>query len=435
MQKNGEMLMKEFEGKKLLVLGGIKYECDIVEHAQQLGAYTIVADYDTDSPAKKIADKAVLIDATNVSKIVEFCREEKVDGITTGFVDILLPGWMEMCKQLNLPCYLTPKMLSMSTDKIDFKRTCEQYGVPVPKTLYVGKELPKDIVTSFIYPVFVKPLDASGSRGCGVCNNEAELMVQFKDAISYSPTQTGIVEEYLQGREFLLDYIGVNGDFRLLEMFDRYMGRDRLSARNFSNVSLAPSFAIDNYYTNVDAKVRNMFKNLGFKDGLIFMQGHIDKGKITFYEMGCRLGGSFFDLEQACLGFNAVDMIIRHALTGEMLPDIDMIACNAAKFKKFAAVNNFLLAGGNETIYKIQGIEKALKLPSYVKSIQYREEGLYYVQDSIVDKPVISIYFTGNNLCEIKEGIRYLNDNFEVTNRDGKSLLMAKINPDDLENY
>lgn len=427
--------MKEFEGKKLLILGGIKYECDIVEHAKEMGIYTIVADYDTDSPAKKIADKAVLIDATDVDAIVDFCRNEKVDGITTGFVDILLPGWIEMCDKLHLPCYVTPKMLSMSTDKVDFKETCEQYGVPVPKTFFVGKVLTQEVLDTIVYPVFVKPLDASGSRGCGVCNNSNEVKNQFADAISYSPTDTGVIEEYLNGREFLLDYIGVDGEFRLLEMFDRYMGKDRGSARNFSNVSLAPSFALDNYYATVDEKVRNMFKQLGFMDGLVFLQGHIDGNRITFYEMGCRLGGSFFDLEQACLGMNAVDMIIRHALTGKMVECFDTIPNKAAKFRKFAAVNNFLLAGGNETIASIKGVEEAKLLPSYVTAIQYREEGLYYIQDSIVDKPVISIYFTGDSLNDIKEGIGYLNSVFEVTNSEGKSLLMEKINPEDIENY
>ena len=428
-------MSKEFEGKKLLVLGGIKYECDIVEHAQKMGAYTIVADYDTDSPAKSIADQAVLIDATDVNAITAFCKKEHVDGITTGFVDILLPGWIEMCKELELPCYATPKMLSMSIDKMDFKRTCEQYGVPVPKTFFVGKELTQEVLDAITYPVFVKPLDASGSRGCGVCNNAEETKAQFREAASYSPTDHVIIEEYLTGREFLLDYIGVDGEFRLLEMFDRYMGSDRGSARNFSNVSVAPSFVIDHYYAEIDEKVRTMFKKLGFKDGLIFLQGTIDGERITFYEMGCRLGGSFFDLEQACLGMNAVDMVIRYALSGKMVADIDEIPERAARFSKFAAVNNFLLAGGDETIARIEGVEEARQLPGYVTSIQYREEGLYYIQDSIVDKPVISIYFTGNDIEEIKAGIQFLNDHFEVTNQDGKSLLMAKIDPEDMEEY
>ena len=117
------------------------------------------------------------------------------------------------------------------------------------------------------------------------------------------------------------------------------------------------------------------------------------------------------------------------------MSSIDDIPEKAAKFSRFAAVNNFLLAGGKETIAKIKGVEEAKKLPTYVTSIQYREEGLYYIQDSIVDKPVISIYFTGQNIDEIKSGIRFLNDNFEVTNSEGRSLLMDKINPEEIEDY
>ena len=126
--------MKEFEGKKLLLLGGIKTACAIVEKAQEMGAYVAVADYNTDSPAKIIADEAVLMDATDVDTIVKWCRENHIDGVTTGFVDILMPVVYEVCKKLGLPYYATPKMLSMSTNKVDFKETCEKYGVPVPKT-------------------------------------------------------------------------------------------------------------------------------------------------------------------------------------------------------------------------------------------------------------------------------------------------------------
>ena len=86
--------MKEFEGKKLLVLGGIKTECDIVKKAQNMGAYVIVADMDPNCPAKEFADKLALVSATDVDAIVKLCEEEQVDGITTGFVDILMP-----------PCY------------------------------------------------------------------------------------------------------------------------------------------------------------------------------------------------------------------------------------------------------------------------------------------------------------------------------------------
>ena len=420
--------------KKLLILGGIKSECEIVLHAKKRGIYTIVADYLSDSPAKEIADKSILLDALNSDEIVKFCKKEKVDGIITGFVDILLPGYMNSCNNLGLPCYITPKMLSMSTDKIDFKETCEEFNIPVPKTFYIGNSLTRDVLKKIVYPVFVKPLDASGSRGCSTCNNELELVNQFGKALESSKTKTAIIEELLCGREFLLNYIGVNGNFYLIEMFDRFMAEDRKSARNYSNVSLSPSFALDNYCLKIDSKVKTMFKKLGFKDGLIFLQGFYDKhNNIKLYEMGCRLGGSFPYLEQACLGINSIDMLINYALRGTMVDHIPINISEMPKFNgKYGVVNNYLLSGKNETIYSVNGIEKIKNSPYYVAHILHRKIGSSYGVERIVDKPIISFNFVCNNLKEVRDSIKYQNSVFDVCNPDGKSILTKKIDPDSI---
>ena len=224
--------MKEFQGKKLLILGGIKLACDIVKRAQEMGAYVVVADYLTDSPAKLIADEAVLIDALDVDAIVDYCRAAHIDGVTTGFVDILLQPCYEVCKRLGLPCYLTPKMIEVSTNKAAFKEACNHYGVPVPQTYLIGGSISEEIYAKLQYPVFVKPSDSSGSRGAGVCYNRKELDIRFAEAISYSTSENAIIEDYITGREFLLDYIAVDGEYRLLSMFDRFMTPERGSAVN-----------------------------------------------------------------------------------------------------------------------------------------------------------------------------------------------------------
>ncbi len=424
--------MKEFEGKKLLVLGGVKLACDIVEHAKALGAYVIVADYNEDSPAKQVADKGELINAMDVDAITEYCRKEHVDGVTTGFVDILMPIAYEVSKRLGLPCYWTPKMLSMATNKIDFKETCEQFDIPVPKTYLIGNEITEEVASKINFPVFVKPLDASGSRGAGVCRNMDELKTQFEDALSYSSSKNAIIEDYITGREFLLDYIGVDGEWRLLSMFDRYMCDDRGSAINYSNISMAPSKKIDNYLNTVNDKVTKMFKELGFENGLIFLQGHTEGDRITFYEMGARLGGSFYNLEQAYLGYNPVDMIVRCALTGKMTNDFSDIPYDVADFKKKAVVCNYLLKGSDETIAEIDGLEEMKKLPSYVSSILQRGIGFHYTTDRTVDKPVICVYLLADDDKQLKEDLNKLNSIFDVKNSEGKSLLMQKYDPDKL---
>ena len=59
--------MKEFSGKKLLILGGTTLSINIVETAKNMGIYTIVMDMSPDSPTKKVADKAYDISTATVS--------------------------------------------------------------------------------------------------------------------------------------------------------------------------------------------------------------------------------------------------------------------------------------------------------------------------------------------------------------------------------
>ena len=421
---------KEFEGKKLLIIGGTKTECDIVRYAKAKGVYTIVADYDSEAPGMKIADKAVLISARNVDALVDFCKQEKVDGVITGFVDILLSPYMKVCERLALPCYITEKMLSMSTNKAVFKETCEKYEVPVPHTYLMGGSINEDALKRIHYPVFVKPLDGSGSRGAGVCNNQEELQVRFQEAVDYSDSGNAIIEDYITGREFLLDYIAVDGEFRLLSIFDRFMASDRGSAINYSTISMSPSKAVDYYLDNVNDRVINMFKSEGFTDGVLFMQGYYDGNQVTFYEMGCRLGGSYFNHEQVCLGYNAMDMIIRFALTGQMVNDINIISKESAKYKKYALDCNYLLKGEDETIASIVGMEKVEAISERIEIQKYRDVGYHYKKDGTVDRPVMVAEVVADNKEEVKRIVNYINNEFDVFNERGESLLMEKLDPE-----
>lgn len=422
--------MKEFEGKKLLILGGIRLVCDIVKRAQNMGAYVVVADYLTDSPAKLIADEAVLIDALDVDAIVDYCRKANIDGVTTGFVDILLQPCYEVCQRLGLPCYLTPKMIEVSTNKAAFKNACMQYGVPVPQTYLIGGSISEDVYAELQYPVFVKPLDASGSRGAGVCYNREELDDRFAKALSYSASNNAIIEDYITGRDFLLDYIAVDGEFRLLSMFDRFVTSERGSAVNYANISMSPSSALNTYLDQINDKVINMYKKLGFTDGLLFMQGYADGDRITFFEMGCRLGGSYYNHQKACLGHDALTMIVRYALSGKMTNDIKTIPVNIANYNgKYALDCNFLLSGTNQTVSEMKGVDEVIQLPSCISVIQYHDLGYHYTKDRTVDRPIYTVEIVVDSKQKVIDDVNYINRVFDVLNEKGESILLMKYDP------
>lgn len=425
-------MKREIEGKKLLIIGGTTTECDIVRYAKAQGVYTIVADMDPNAPAMSKADKSVLISARDVDALVEFCKIEQVDGVITGFVDILLRPYMEVCKRLGLPCYITEKMLSMSTNKVDFKETCDKYGVPVPQTYLMGNKFDEEVLSRIQYPVFVKPLDGSGSRGAGVCNNKRELNERFIEAVSYSASGNAIIEDYISGREFLLDYIAVDGEFRLLSIFDRFMASDRESAVNYSTISMSPSKAVDYYLTDINDHVIDMFKNEGFTDGVLFMQGYYDGKNVKFFEMGCRLGGSYFNHEQACLGYNAMDMIIRYALTGKMIDNIETISRESAKYKKYALDCNYLLKGYDQTVSEIHGMKEVESMPECIEIQKYHEVGYHYSKDRTVDRPIMVAEVVADSKDEVIRIVNYINSVYDVQNEKGESLLMDKLDPQEL---
>ena len=422
-----------FKGKKLLILGGVKLACDIVKSAQRMGAYVVVADYNEDSPAKQIADEGVMINAMDVDAIIEYCQQSRIDGVTTGFVDILLKPCYEVCKRLGLPCYMTPKMIELSTNKVSFKEACDMFNVPVPQTYLVGNKIPKDVYMKIQYPVFVKPLDSSGSRGAGVCYNHYELNERFDEAVSYSASGNAIIEDYITGREFLLDYIAVGGEYRLLSMFDRHMTEDRGSAVNYSNISISPSKYLDMYYSTVNDNVVQMFKALGFTDGVLFMQGYCTDERIVFFEMGCRLGGSYYNHQRACIGYNALDMIVICSLTGKMTECIDEIPIEVARYNgKYALDCNYLLKGSGETIAEIRGLDEIKAMPCCVELQQFHDVGYHYVKDRTVDKPIANAEIVVNSREEVIEKVNFINKTFDVVNADGESLLITKLAPENL---
>ena len=99
-----------------------------------------------------------------------------------------------------------------------------------------------------------------------------------------------------------------------------------------------------------------MFQHLGLKDGMMFMQCKVEDGTCYVYDLGFRLTGylEYKILERVC-GYNPLEMMICHALTGKM--GFESIADKAIPEFKTPAFNvSCLCAPG--TIKEIKGVEE-----------------------------------------------------------------------------
>ena len=82
--------MDNLRGKKLLILCGNVVHVKVVEAAKEMGVYTIVTDSLplSDAPAKALADEALFFNVLDVDNIVNWCKQNKVDGVLNFCNDI-----------------------------------------------------------------------------------------------------------------------------------------------------------------------------------------------------------------------------------------------------------------------------------------------------------------------------------------------------------
>ena len=309
------MMGQEPKGKRLLILGGMRLSCEIVKKAQELGIITIVADYNKveDSPGKQIADEAVDLSVTDVDAVVSFIKGNRIDGVFVGFNDMLLPFYAEICQRAGLPCYGTKELFELLIAKDQYKSLCRRFGVPtIPEYDYSDDDIQ--------YPVLVKPVDNSGSRGITICHNKKELELAVKTGKSASKVGKVLIERYMNGREVTVFWTFQNGEYYLSALGNRHVKQNQGDDVIPLPVGYTfPSVFLPKYRAEVEDNCKQMFRYLGIKDGMMFMQCKVEDGTCYLYDLGFRPTGSLeYKLLNRICGYNPLEMMIRFALTGKM---------------------------------------------------------------------------------------------------------------------
>ena len=351
---------KDLKGKKLLVLGGDNLSKDIVTTAQRMGVYVIVTDwYDVyRSPAKLIADEYWMDSIEDYKTLSEKISEQHIDGVLTGFTDSYLLPYQQLCEITGLPCYGTKEQFELFISKDKYKEMCREYGVPTIEQFEADD-------ANIRYPVLVKPVDSSGSRGIKICNNRKEL----EDAISVSKESSKqgkvIIERYMDCPEATVFWLFVDGHYFLTMMGNRHVKHNQEGNVIPLPVGYTfPSYLTPKYKECVEDNAKNMFKAAGVRNGMMFMQCKVEDGMCYVYDMGFRLTGSreYNILESVC-GYNPLAMLIRFALTGRMCKTENVGKIDAIKMKPSFNVSCLCAPG---TIKDITGVDLVRSFPEVI---------------------------------------------------------------------
>ncbi|MBN2520775.1 MAG: hypothetical protein JXB17_09745 [Bacteroidales bacterium] len=424
--------MVNLSGKKLLILGGIALLKEIVTHAKNLGLCVYVTDYLPDSPAKKEADKSFMVSTTDVDGLSYLVKAEKVDGILTGFVDMLLPYYQQVCEKTDRPCYGTRKQFNVFTNKYEFKNLCRKFNIPVVEEYEINHPLSLIELSKLNYPVILKPADNSGGRGIVICNNPSDLIDNFEKVLSFSPTSKILVEPHVNAKEVTIFYFVQDGRIYLTAMGDRHV-------KHFNNKIIPlpvaysfPSIHLENFQSSLHQKVVNMLRSIGIKNGMIFIQSFVLKNECVFYEIGYRLTGSLeYKIINHASDFNPMDLMIQHAVTGST-DGIDIEELVNPRFSFFYCNITFLIKPG--TIGIIRGKEEILAMENVLDVfISYSVGDV--INDNVIGtlaQVIARVFAYSDTIMGLADIMNRIQSIFKVESTEGENLLLSPFNTGEL---
>lgn len=410
-------------------MGGMQISCEIVHKAQGMGIYTIVADYYPieKSPAKKIADKAIEVSVTDVDAVVEVVKKENVDGVLVGFNDMLLPFYADVCQKAGLPCYGTKEQFETLIAKDQYKALCRQFNVPTIPEYKIDDN-------NIQYPVLVKPVDSSGSRGITICHNIEELVSAVETGRKASKTGKVLIERYMEGREVTVFWTFQDGNYYLSALANRHVKHNQgMDVIPLPVGYTFPSAYLPKYRKEVEENCKRMFRHLGLKDGMLFMQCKVENGTCYVYDLGFRLTGSleYKILERVC-GYNPLEMMICFALTGKM--GEESIATKAVPEFTTPAFNvSCLCAPGN--IKEITGVEEVKRMPEVEDAVLAHTPGETITEQmrGLLAQITVRVLGSVPSKDYLLPTMQHINNTIHIVGESGEELLLPGIEYCDIE--
>lgn len=423
--------MREFEGKKLLILGGNPETSALVRVANNMGIKTIVASGRHTDDAKKYAWKSSDIDGMDVPGLISLARDEQVDGVLVGVADILVPSYCKVCDALDLPCYASQRIVDVFAFKDVFKATCESYGIHGIPEYYLDAEMKQSDIDKIKYPVMIKPVDNGGGVGMTVVYNEEELRPAVEKALEASNKKRFIVERYMECPDLGMYYTFKDGVCSASCIYDRYTTDEQPGLSRVCLGGTYPSKYISEYFDRMHDNAVRMFKEIGITDGILMLSGFYENGEFYVYDTGFRLQGEAPHLLiKAIQGFDQREMLIRYALTGSA-GDLDLEEADDTYLRgKWAATQWFLLKQGK--IAEIEGFEEVDNDPRVVANVQRLYEGDTVPEEWIGnEKQVLTrLYLVCDSKQELADTLKEYAEKVKVFDENGNNMILKGFDID-----
>ena len=344
-----------------MILGASVYQVPLIKVAKSMGLYTIVASIPGEYPGFAFADKVYEINTVDKEAILEAARAEKIDGICTSGTDVAVATIGYVCEKMGL-AGLPEEAAGKATDKALMKEAFRAAGVAASEfrrvyTLEEAYQAAKEIG----YPVVVKRVDSSGSRGITIVREDAKLEEAYHNAIDFSRKDYVLVESMLQGTEIGVDGMVQHGELVFLAPHAKFVYHSGTITMPVGHGF--PYHGSEALMKEIEVQMRRAVTALGLDNCSVNADVFVNGDSAWIIEMGGRTGATCIpELISMHYGFDFYKKILLNALgeTVDFKAEKEGVSCMAKLL--MSPVDGVITSISEDGLAQIrsEGIEVAL---------------------------------------------------------------------------
>jgi biotin carboxylase len=299
--------------KKLSIIGAGEFQEPLIVKAKEMSLETHVFAWEEGTECESLADFFYPISILEKEKILEICLKIRVNGIASIASDLAVPTVSFIANNMGFKTHNSFIDAEKTTDKYAMRLQFARKGVSTPKFLQTGPEYDPNF-TKLDFPLIVKPVDRSGSRGVTKVNDENSLGKAILRACDLSFKKKAIVEEFIDGDEVSVEAISWKGEHFILSITDKVTSGEPYFVEIAHH---QPSNLPENIKERIKEETIKALHSLNIKFGASHTEIKVNqKGEVFLIETGARMGGDFIgsDLVRLSTGYDFVRGIIEIAL-------------------------------------------------------------------------------------------------------------------------
>jgi len=359
--------------KTVLFIGAGRHQRRAIRQARERGLRVIAVDRNPDAVGFAEADARVVVDFSDVGAVLDAVAGEEFDGVLTVSADRAVPVVAAIAEARGLPG-IGVETAHLMTHKVAMRRRLAEEGVPQPRFAALRKLSERRRAADEVgFPAVLKPADSGGQRGIFLVESVGDIEAHMHEALSASPTQEAILEEYVEGTEMNGIVIARAGEAWTLTLSDRL--RPPGIGFGVGWIHVYPATVYGDQLEESERVAARAARALGLETGIAFPQLiAATDGRVVVVEVAARIpGGQMTDLVRHAVGVDLVEVQLRMAL-GEELPD-ELVT---PRFRQPLAIR-FLTASPGPLrpgrVKRVGSLEKVRAFPGVVQAETYLVEG------------------------------------------------------------